>query len=204
MSFKKLHPLLKEAIENNGFSEANAFQKAVLPKLKGGANLYAIGPKGCGKTSTLIIGILHKLKYMAEGDSPRAMILVNSKAEALALKDQFTTFLKASDLRVYCAYEEHAIDKQREEIYYGQDIIIGTPKRINKLYFLNSIDFSQLKLFVIEDAEFTENDIIYNSVVRIPESIKSAQYIVFAKNMSAKLERFRNHFMYNAQVMDLG
>lgn len=202
MSFKKLHPLLKEAMEINGFTEANKFQKKVLPKLKGGANLYAIGEKDCGKTSTLIIGILHKLKYAAEGDSPRAMILVNTKKEALALKDQFTAFLKASDLRVYCAYDEHTLDKQREEIYYGQDIIIGTPKRINKLYFLNSIDLSQLKIFAIEDAEFTENDIIYNSIIRIPESVKSAQYLVFAKKMSAKLERFKNHFMYNAQVLE--
>ena len=52
MSFKKLNPLLKEALLQQGYSKPLPFQKEILPKLKGGANVYGIAPKGFGKTDS--------------------------------------------------------------------------------------------------------------------------------------------------------
>ena len=101
MSFKKLHPLLKESLENAGFETSNAFQKKVLPTLKGGSDAYVIAPKGSGKTTALIIAIIHKLKATAFEDSPRAIITVKDKEDAIALKEEFERFTMNTDLRVY-------------------------------------------------------------------------------------------------------
>ena len=94
MSFKKLHPLLKESLENAGFETSNTFQKKVLPTLKGGADTYVIAPKGSGKTTALIIAIIHKLKAEAFEDSPRAIVIVKDKADALVLMEEFDRFTK--------------------------------------------------------------------------------------------------------------
>ncbi len=126
MSFKKLHPLLKEALEYAGFETSNPFQKKVLPTLKGGGDAYIIAPKGSGKTTALIIAIIHKLKATAFEDSPRAIIIVKDKADALVLKEEFERFTKTTDLRVYAAYDEYDTEKQKKEIYFGQDIVIAS------------------------------------------------------------------------------
>ena len=55
MSFKKLNTVITERLVQLGFEEPLVFQKSILPKLKGGANIYAISPKGTGKTTALII-----------------------------------------------------------------------------------------------------------------------------------------------------
>lgn len=201
MSFKKLNPLLKEAMNEKGIVDPLPFQSAILPKIKGGANVYGIGPEGCGKTIAIIISTIHKLKGTAVDDSPRALILVKDKQAALDLMQNFEELARHTDLRIYCAYEEYDLEKQREEIYYGVDILIATPKRLNKLYFLNSVHLGQLQLFVLEDAEFLIRNNYHNDVLRVTESLQKCQYLIFAKSMHQKFERLKESFMYNSQIV---
>lgn len=203
MSFKKLNPVLKERLEEQGFIEPLPFQKGILPKLKGGANVYGIAPKGSGKTTALIIAIIHKLKALAVDDSPRALIMVKDKQAALDLKEQFEGFTKRTDLRIYTAYEEQTLDQQREEIYYGVDILIVTPKRLNKLYYLNSLHLGELQIFVLEDAEFLIRNNYHDDVLRVTESLQKCQYAIFAETMHQRYERLQESFMYNSQIVSL-
>lgn len=203
MSFKKLNPVLKERIEEQGFDEPLPFQKTILPKLKSGANVYGIAPKGSGKTTALIIAIIHKLKAVAVEDSPRALVMVKDKQAALYLKEQFEIFTKGTDLRLYCAYEEYDIDKQREEVYYGVDILIVTPKRLNRLYYMNSLHLGELQIFALEDAEFLIRNNYHDDVLRVTESLQKCQYVIFAEIMHQRYKRLQDSFMYNSQIVSI-
>lgn len=203
MSFKKLTPLLKEALERIGYEEPTAFQKTILPKIKGGADVFGIAPKDSGKTDALIISTIQKLKAEAYQDSPRVLIFVKDKKAALALEANFKRYTRGTDLRVYPAYDEQNIDHQKDEIYYGQDIIITTPKRLNKLYLINGIHLGEVQLLVIEDAEFLASNNLHAEIIRVSESIKKCQYLIFADKYYPKFDKFENAFMSNAQLIKL-
>lgn len=198
MSFKKLNPEIKEALITNAIETPMSFQKRILPKIKSGSDIYGIAKKGAGKTTAMIIGTMQMLGSEAFEDAPRALILVENKQAALDLQAAFLTFTRRTDLRVYAAYEEHDIDTQKEDIYIGQDIVICTPKRLNKLFFLNAINVTQLKLFIIEDAEFAIKGKYYNDAIRVPESIEKCQFLIFAEELYPKLKRLDDLFMFNA------
>jgi len=201
MSFKKLHPLLKESLENSGLETSNPFQKKVLPVLKGGADSYVIAPKGNGKTTALIIATIHKLKAMAFEDSPRSIVIVKDKSNALELKDEFEKFTKNTDLRVYALYDEYDIEKQKEEVYYGQDIVIATPARLSKLYFLNGIHTGEVQLLAIEDADYLGRNNAYNYILRLSESLNKCQFVILANEMNTKISNYKNAFMSNARII---
>jgi superfamily II DNA/RNA helicase len=201
MSFKKLHPLLKESLENAGYETTNEFQQKVLPTLKGGADAYIIAPKGSGKTIALIIATINKLKAAAFEDSPRAIIVVKDKADALALKDEFERFTKNTDLRIYALYDEYDVEKQKTEIYPGQDIVIATPARLSKLYFLNGIHLGEVQLFAIEDADYLGRNNTYNHILRLSESLDKCQFVITADEMNSKILNYQNTFMSNAQLI---
>ena len=203
MSFKKLTPLLKEALERIGYEEPTAFQKTILPKIKGGTDVFGIAPKDSGKTDALIISTIQKLKAEAYQDSPRVLIFVKDKKAALALEANFKRFTRGTDLRVYPAYDEQNIDHQKDEIYYGQDIIITTPKRLSKLYLINGIHLGEVQLLVIEDAEFLASNNLHAEIIRVSESIKRCQYLIFADKYYPKFDKFENAFMSNAQLIKL-
>lgn len=201
MPFKKLIQPLKDILEHKDFNEPLAFQKLILSRIKGGASLFCIGPKGAGKTTSIILSVIQKLKGEAFEDAPRALIFVKDKQAALDLELEFNTYLRGTDLRVYCAYNEKNIDDQRNEIYDGVDVVIATPKRLNKLYYLNGINLNKLQLFIIEDAEFLFANNNLAEIARTPESIGKCQYLLFSKTFDSRFERWRETFMYNAQVI---
>ncbi len=203
MSFKKLNTPIKEALDKLEYTSPTKFQATVLPKIKGGADVFGIGPKSSGKTTTLIINTMQKLKCEAFDDSPRALVFVKDKKAALQLEEEFKVFTKGTDLRIYSVYDEQGIDHQKDDIYYGVDIVIATPKRLNKLYHINGIHLGELQLMIIEDAEFLAKNSLHAEITRLTESISKCQYVVFADKYYPKFDRLQNSFMSNAQLIDL-
>ncbi len=202
MSFKKLNTPIKEALNRQEYTTPTELQAAVLPKIKGGADVFAIGSKKSGKTTALIINTMQKLKSKAFDDSPRALIFVKDKKAALQLEEEFKKFTRGTDLRIYCVYDEQNIDHQKDDIYYGVDIVIATPKRLNKLYHINGIHLGELQMLIIEDAEFLAKNSLHAEITRLTESISKCQYVVFADKYYPKFDRLQNSFMSNAQLID--
>ncbi|MDO5988727.1 DEAD/DEAH box helicase [Flavivirga amylovorans] len=200
MPFKKLILPLKDTIANKGFEEPLAFQKQILSKIKGGASLFAIAPKDSGKTTSIVISVIQRLKSAFE-DAPRALIFVRDKQAALELELEFNLYKRGTDLRVYCAYEEYDIEKQREEIYIGTDIVIATPKRLNRIFYLNGINLNKLQMCIVEDADLLFRGSHFAEITRTPESIGKCQYLIFSTEFDKRFERWQDSFMYNAQIV---
>lgn len=195
MAFKKLNEPLLEALERIGYESPLPFQKKLISKIKSGVNLFGIGPEGSGKTTAMIIGTLQKLESEAFEDSPRALIYVKDKAAAVALEEEFKRFTQQMDLRIFTAYEGPDIEKQKETIYFGMDIVIGTPGRLKKLFKISGIHVTELKLVIVEDAEFLVNSRDFNDFISIPSHIPRCQYLVFSTETNSKIERLKDLFM---------
>ncbi len=204
MAFKKIQEQLKEALEVQGIKDPLPFQKAILSKIKGGSSVFGIAPDGAGKTTSIIISTLQKLECTAFEDAPRALIFVKDKESALALQSEFERFTRRMDLRIYPVYEEHNIEAQRNEIFEGVDIVIATPKRLSKIFYLNGINLGKLKLFIVDDAEFLSKPTPFSDVIRIPESLDRCQYAIFSTKFDPRMERMQELFMANAQIVEVG
>lgn len=203
MSFKKLNTPLKEALERLGYLEPLPFQKEVISRIKSGKNIFGIAPEGSGKTTALIIGTLQILGSEAFEDAPRALIVVKDKEAALELEEQFRSFIRHMDLRIFSAYDQPDLDMQKGEIYEGVDIVIATPNKLFRLFKATGINVSQLKLFIVEDAEFLINNRDYNDLIRIPEHITKCQYLLFSTGFNSKIERLKDSFMSYSEVVEV-
>ena len=123
------------------------------------------------------------------------------KESALHLEEQFNVFTQQTNLRIFCVYEEGNINHQKETIYFGMDIVIGTPKRLNKIYFQNGINLADLQLFIIEDAEFLEGQSHHTEIHRIYESLNKCQTVVFSNEYGSKIEKLQELFLARAGVI---
>tara|TARA_R110001592_G_scaffold135279_3_gene351511 strand:- start:8334 stop:8945 length:612 start_codon:yes stop_codon:yes gene_type:complete len=200
MPFNKYIPTLQEALKSKGIESPLPLQKLILSKIKGGMSLFCIAPVGSGKTTSIILSVIQKLNGEAKEDAPRALIFVKDKQAALELESEFMMFTKGTDLRLYCAYDEHNIELQREELYLGSDIVIATPKRLNKIFYLNGINLNKLQLFIVEDAEFLFRNNNFEEISRTPESIEKCQYLIFSTKFDKRFERWQNTFMFNSKI----
>jgi len=203
MPFKKLHSNIKEKLESLEIITPTPFQKASIPIIKSGANIFCTGPKNSGKTTTLILTTLQKLKCEEVGIAPRAIILVENKERALELFEAFLIYTRHNSLRVYLSDEKTHVDVQKSDLFEGVDIIISTPKAMDKLFLFNGVNTTQLKMLSIDDAEFLSQKPSYNAVMAITQSMNKCQFVIYSEKMHPILKRFKSYFMEHSKIVSI-
>jgi superfamily II DNA/RNA helicase len=179
------------------------FQSASIPVIKSGSNTYCTAPKGSGRTTTLILTTLHKLKCEEVGDAPRAIVLVENREKALETYNAFLKYIRFTTTRVYFADEKLHVDLLKSEIFDGVDVLIATPQTLRKLSSLNGVNTTQLKIFNIDDAEFLIQNSAYTGIMSITQSITKCQFVLYSDKMIPTLKRFESYFMKHSKKIAL-
>ncbi len=202
MSFKKLHPHLLEVLKEISIEKPTPFQERSIPIIKSGANVFCIAPEDSGKTTTLLLTTLQKLKCEASGNAPRAVVIVENKERAMEMYDKFLAYTKYTSLRIYVGYKELHIDIQKSEIFEGIDVLITTPKNLHQLFLLNGVSTSELKICSMDDARFLVQKSDYSAMLAITQSIIKCQYVLYTDVLPPMLKRFEQYFMERAQYVE--
>lgn len=203
MPFKKLHSEIKEKLVELEISTPTLFQTKSIPVIKSGANIFCAAPTGSGKSTALILTTMHKLKCEEVGTAPRAVVLVANNEKAAELYDAFFKFTRHTSLRVYACDDKQHIELLKSEIFEGVDILILTPKTMNKLLLLEGVNTTQLKIFNIEDASFLVDNASYTALMAITQSIHKCQYVIYSEKPDPKLLRFESYFMQYAKKVTI-
>tara|TARA_B100000809_G_scaffold103370_1_gene102041 strand:- start:373 stop:984 length:612 start_codon:yes stop_codon:yes gene_type:complete len=203
MPFKKLHPAIKERLEDLEITAPTPFQSKSISVIKSGANIFCTAPENSGKTTALILTTMQKLKCEEVGSAPRAIVLVENNEKALALYDAFIAYTRRTSLRVYVCDEKQHIELLKSEIFEGVDILIATPKTMNKLFLLEGVNATQLKIFSIDDAAFLVEKTSYAALMAVTQSIHKCQFVMYSEKMHPILKRFESYFMKHARTISL-
>ena len=203
MPFKKLHPAIKERLEDLEITAPTPFQSKSISVIKSGANIFCTAPENSGKTTALILTTMQKLKCEEVGSAPRAIVLVENNEKALALYDSFIAYTRRTSLRVYVCDEKQHIELLKSEIFEGVDILIATPKTMNKLFLLEGVNATQLKIFSIDDAAFLVEKTSYAALMAVTQSIHKCQFVMYSEKMHPILKRFESYFMKHARTISL-
>ena len=198
---EKLDILLLETLKENGFTESTELEHICIPKIKSGRDLLCIAPDESGKTTTIVVSVLQRLKASLD-DNPRAIIVVQNKECAMEMKAEFERLGEYTDLRIQTACDDEKINDQKDKIYMGSDVVIGTAKRLNQVYTLYALNLGVVKIFAIDNAEHVIRSINYAQIDRLSESMPKAQRVVFSTQLNEWIERFSNTFMNVQDIIE--
>ncbi|MGB5988903.1 MAG: DEAD/DEAH box helicase [Marinifilaceae bacterium] len=194
MFLKRLHKPLEEAIDESTLEVPTDVQKKCIPQMKSGQDVLCIDDKGTGKSTALVIAVIHKLKE-AVADVPRAMIIVPDAEKGAELEEMFTLYGKYTNLRIHSAYEVRLIEDQRDKIYFGTDIVIGTAKQINTLYRISGINITGMQLFALDDAHRVIRDANQSLIERLFEVLPKCQRVIVSDEYNTKIARIEDQHM---------
>jgi ATP-dependent RNA helicase RhlE len=201
MFSKKFPQALNTQLSEHGFDAPTALQSEVISKVAAGVDCYFGADEGAGKSTAIVLTCIWKLAEAFE-DAPRALILVSDKDKALAMQEEFKRLARYTDLRAITAFEGGPIDIQRENIYIGADIVIGTPKRIQDIYFQNGLNVNKLKLFIIDDGEFLIRKGFQGVIHRFWQSLPKCQQLVFSADITERLQHLCDEFMKSPHLVE--
>lgn len=202
MFIKKLDEQLLESLKENGFTEATQLEQICIPKIKSGHDLLCVASDKSGKTTSIVVSVLQRLKASLD-DNPRAIVLVPDVDRANEMKAAFDLLGEYTDLRVHTACDDEKIDDQKDKIYMGSDVVIGTPKRMNQIYSLYALNLGVVKIFAIDDANLVIKSLNYPQIDRLSESLPKIQRVVFATQITEWIERYAKEFMNIQEVIEV-
>lgn len=192
----KLNKQLTKAMQEVGFEEPTEMQLKCIKRIIGGQDVLGIGPEGCGKTTTIVLSVIMQLKYAFE-DVPRALVLVPSREKVEEVVAEFNRLAAHTDLRVQGIHSAGNINTQKDELYLGVDVIVGTPDRVYALTIKYGANLNRLKMFILDDAEHIVKQGFQVPVRELAEGLPKCQHLVFStvyhKRMENVVEPYFNY-----------
>jgi superfamily II DNA/RNA helicase len=202
MFIKKLDQQLSDSLAENGLTAANELQQICIPRIKSGLDLICLAPNRSGKSTTIVVSILQRLKSES-GDNARALIMVPNTERAIQMKNELERLGAYTNLRVHTACDDEKIDDQKDQIYMGSDVVIGTPRRLNQIFSLYALNLSNVQLFAIDDADLVIKNLSYLLIDRLSESLPKTQKVIFTGKMNEWIERYADKYMASQEVIEI-
>ena len=190
MSLHKLRTELTELLPEFGITTLNSLENKVIDSIKSGKNAVVESGAGTGKTTSAMLTVFQRITEPGEG-SPRCIVICADDQRANELHSRMDRIAKRLDLTLDLAHEKGNILQQRNDIFDGTEIIIGTPKRIYDLYIQNGFNVGKIKLFVLDDASELMKGNLKMHITRLVESLPKCQHLILTRNVNdRKLEDY--------------
>jgi len=154
MNFSSL-PLSKEmltTLDSLGYKNATAIQEQTLPLILEGKDVIAEAKTGSGKTAAFGIGLLEKL------DVKRFRVQALLLCPTRELADQVAKELRRiarfkHNIKILMLTGGESFGRQLGSLEHQAHIIVGTPGRVLKHLNKESLELSNLKTLVLDEAD---------------------------------------------------
>lgn len=196
MSLEKLKlskPLIA-AMTDAGYISAKEIQAKTMSRIIGGQDIIGIGPEGCGKTTTYVLGVLMKLKYSTD-EAPKVLILVPDGERVEAVIAEFMLLSKNRNLRIIGLYGTGGMEEEINTLLDGIDIVVATPTRARAVYLKLGLNLNRLQTFIVDDAEVIVKQGMQLPVAELARSAGKVQHLVFTTVVHDKLNLMIDQFM---------
>ena len=187
-------PVLK-AVRDLGYETPSPIQAATIPLLLQGRDVLGTAQTGTGKTAAFALPVLENLDLSQK--TPQALVLAPTRELALQVCEAFEAYsARMKDVRVLPVYGGQGYGVQLSALRRGVHIVVGTPGRIMDHQAKGTLDLSELKYLVLDEADemlkmgFAED--VEQILAQTPED---KQVALFSATMPAAIRRLAQKYL---------
>ena len=155
MTFEQLglSPKTLRALAEMHFTIPTPIQEQAIPKLiEADIDLLGLAQTGTGKTAAFALPILEKI----DGSSrkPQALILCPTRELCMQITKDIEKFSSMTpEVRTVAVYGGASISMQIRDLRRGVQIIVATPGRMIDIIERGEVNFEQVKIVVLDEAD---------------------------------------------------
>ncbi|MBN2483918.1 MAG: DEAD/DEAH box helicase [Candidatus Omnitrophica bacterium] len=153
MKFTELnlpHNILK-SLRRMGFEELTPIQEATYPVIARGQDLCALAETGSGKTSACAIPLVQKID--PEIKAIQGLVLVPTRELCLQYMREVEKVAENTSVVPFAVYGGMEKGFQISMLNHGVHILVATPGRLIDLVYDRVLDFSQVKVAILDEAD---------------------------------------------------
>lgn len=209
MSFESLglRTELLSAIASMGYSKPTPIQSGAIPLVFEGCDLLAGAQTGTGKTAAFALPIVQRLGENIPKQKrriPRALVLVPTRELAAQVSEQMNNFARRLSLRSTMIYGGVTIQAQIERLHRGVDIVVATPGRLLDHAELGTINLSQIKYLVLDEADRMLDLGFIDEIKKVAEYLPlKRQTLLFSATYSNSIKQLADQMLNNPQRIEV-
>ncbi|MFG6401029.1 MULTISPECIES: DEAD/DEAH box helicase [unclassified Microbacterium] len=187
-------PVLK-ALKDVGYETPSAIQAATIPPLLAGRDVIGMAQTGTGKTAAFALPILSQLDVAQS--TPQALVLAPTRELALQVCEAFERYAShLRGVRVLPIYGGQGYGTQLSALRRGVHIVVGTPGRIMDHLEKKTLDLSQLKFLVLDEAdEMLKMGFAEDVETILADTPSDKQVALFSATMPSQIRRISQQYL---------
>jgi ATP-dependent RNA helicase DeaD len=184
-----------KALKDVGYESPSAIQAATIPPLLAGNDMVGLAQTGTGKTAAFALPILDQLDVKQK--KPQALVLAPTRELAIQVCEAFEKYAAHTrGVHVLPVYGGQAYGVQLSALRRGVHIVVGTPGRIMDHLEKGTLDLTELRFLVLDEADEMLNMGFADDVETIlADTPDTKQVALFSATMPAQIRRLSKKYL---------
>ena len=188
-------PEILGALDAIGYSEPSPIQQAAIPELLLGRDLVGQAQTGTGKTAAFALPVLARIDPSQR--KPQVLVLAPTRELALQVAAAFNSYAaQLPSVRTVAVYGGADFRDQIHQLKRGAQIVVGTPGRVMDHMRQGTLDLSELRTLVLDEADEMLRMGFIDDVEWVLEQLpEQRQVVLFSATMPAEIRRISQQYL---------
>ncbi|MFD4421001.1 DEAD/DEAH box helicase [Agromyces sp. NPDC058484] len=188
-----------KALDDVGYETPSAIQAATIPTLLDGRDVVGLAQTGTGKTAAFALPILARLDTSQK--TPQALVLAPTRELALQVCEAFERYAAhLKNVHILPVYGGQGYGVQLSALRRGVHIVVGTPGRIMDHLDKGTLDLSELKYLVLDEAdEMLKMGFAEDVETILADTPDDKQVALFSATMPAAIRRMSQQYLHDPE-----
>ena len=198
-----LAPALLKTLDSLGYETPTPIQSQAIVQLLEGNDVLGLAQTGTGKTAAFSLPLLSKIDTTQ--NKPQALVLCPTRELAIQVAEAFQTYARGVDnFHVLPIYGGADMRNQLRALKNNPQVIVGTPGRVMDHLRRNTLDLSDLKHLVLDEAdEMLRMGFIEDIDWILEHTPKDKQTALFSATMPGQIKRITDQYQKNPVKIEI-
>jgi ATP-dependent RNA helicase RhlE len=203
-----LGPNISKAVREAGYTEPTPIQTKAIPAVLRGRDVIGIAQTGTGKTAAFVLPILQRLSTHGSKMGRRglrALIVAPTRELVVQIEENVRKYARHAHIRSATVYGGVGERPQIQALRSGTEIVIATPGRLIDLMQQGHVDFSQLEVAVLDEADRMMDMGFLPAIRQIVKALpRERQTLLFSASLSKEIEKVAADFLISPEIVQIG
>jgi ATP-dependent RNA helicase RhlE len=199
-------PLVR-ALEAKGYSTPTPIQAQAIPYVLEGRDLLGIAQTGTGKTAAFVLPSIQRLVDSGKRVLPthcRMLVLAPTRELASQIAESARAYGKFSRMSVATVFGGTSINKNRQDMSRGVDILVATPGRLLDLIEQRFVSLNLIETLVLDEADQMLDLGFIHALRKIVKMVpRQRQTLFFSATMPQSIRELADQFIKDPALVSI-
>ena len=190
-----------QALDMKGYNTPTPIQEQAIPPVLAGRDLLGIAQTGTGKTAAFMLPSIDRLRE-ADNQTPfkscRMLVLAPTRELAGQIAQNAKEYGALAGLKVQSIVGGTSVNKDRNKLHRGTDILVATPGRLLDLIDQRAFNLDKVEILVLDEADQMLDLGFIHALRKINElTPKDRQTLFFSATMPKAIKELVGQYCRN-------